>query len=58
MELELTEKGLPEGMMSRPVSGYLYFSLKDRKKGEAFHLEFTAAAESIVLPVQPDKTKR
>ncbi len=58
MELELTEKGLPEGIASKAVSGYLYFSLKERKKGETYHLEFTAVGEPIVLPVQPDKTKR
>jgi hypothetical protein len=32
MELELEEKGLPEGLATKPVSGYLYFPLPSGKK--------------------------
>jgi hypothetical protein len=32
MQLELTEKGLPEGSASKPVAGYLYFQLASKKK--------------------------
>ncbi|HEY6348477.1 MAG TPA: hypothetical protein VI636_03605 [Candidatus Angelobacter sp.] len=50
MELELTEKGLPEGHASAPVSGYLYFSLLDKKDKKATHqLEYTLNGEKVVL---------
>ena len=32
MELELTEKSLPEGSIKNPVARYLYFPLPDKKK--------------------------
>jgi len=36
MERELTEKGLPEGTVSRPVAGYLYFAVSEKKRSEVF----------------------
>ena len=49
MELELTEKGLPEGTALAPVSGYLYFSLsKDNKKAK-HELEYTLNGRKISL---------
>lgn len=32
MELELSEKGLPETKASKPLSGYLYFPVTSKKK--------------------------
>jgi len=48
MELELRDKGLPEGATSAPVSGYLYFS-QLRKKNAKYQLEYTANGEKVVL---------
>jgi hypothetical protein len=49
MELELTEKGLPEGKISAPVAGYLYFPLTKKKKKATRQLEYTMAGEKITL---------
>lgn len=50
MELELTEKGLPEGNASAPVSGYLYFSLPQKKDKKATRqLEYMLNGEKVVL---------
>src|SRR5215831_17842591 len=40
MQMELTEKGLPEGSAAKPVAGYLYFQLPLKKKA-AHQLEYT-----------------
>lgn len=55
METELTDKGLPEGAVSKPVSGYLYFPLKDRKKAETYYLELTSTTEPLLVPIRADK---
>lgn len=53
MELELTEKSLPEGNADAPVSGYLYFSLPGKKDKNATHqLEYSLNGEKVVLPLQ------
>ncbi|HLJ27511.1 MAG TPA: hypothetical protein VKY85_12440 [Candidatus Angelobacter sp.] len=50
MELELSEKALPEGNASTPVSGYLYFALPSRKdKKTTRQLEYTLNGEKVVL---------
>jgi len=49
MELELTKKGLPEGSVSTPVAGYLYFPLTKKKKRARRQLECTLAGEKITL---------
>ena len=55
MELELSEKGLPEGEAIAPVAGYLYFALpqtKDKakdKKAPARQLEYTLYSNKVVL---------
>ena len=50
MELELGEKGLPEGEASAPVAGYLYFSLPKTKDKKATHqLEYTVNGSKVVL---------
>lgn len=45
MEIELSEKGLPEGSTDRAVSGYLYFPWKDRKKTGSLQLELISNGE-------------
>ncbi|HEY6252214.1 MAG TPA: hypothetical protein VI685_19845 [Candidatus Angelobacter sp.] len=53
MELELSEKGLPEGNVSAPVSGYLYFALPEKKDKKATHqLEYTLNGERVVLALK------
>lgn len=49
MELELSEKGLPEGSAVAPVSGYLYFSLPDKDKKSNHQLEYMLTGEKVVL---------
>jgi hypothetical protein len=53
METELSEKGLPEGTASAPVSGYLYFSFSDTKtRKSARRLEYTVNGEKTILNLQ------
>src|SRR5205807_4159509 len=52
MELELSEKSLPEGNSGAPVAGYLYFSLprtKDKKATVTHQLEYTLYGNKVVL---------
>lgn len=49
MELELTEKALPEGTVSAPVAGYLYFSLPKDNKKAAHQLEYTLNGQKVSL---------
>lgn len=50
MELELSEKGLPEGQAAAPVSGYVYFAMPPKKDKKATHqLEYMVNGEKIVL---------
>lgn len=51
MEKELVEKGLPEGKTAAPVAGYLYFSMRDRKKNAKYQLEYNFNGEKLVLPL-------
>jgi hypothetical protein len=48
MELELREKGLPEGATAAPVSGYIYFS-QLKKKNAKYQLEYTVNGEKVVM---------
>jgi hypothetical protein len=48
METELSEKGLPEGTASTPVSGYVYFPVT-RKKNATLTLEYTVRGEKVAL---------
>lgn len=53
METELTEKGLPEGQISGPVAGYLYFPIPStRKKYTVASLEYLGdnATVNVVFP--------
>ena len=48
METELSEKGLPEGVASAPVSGYVYFPIA-RKKNASLQLEYVLDGNKVVL---------
>lgn len=50
MELELREKGLPEGNTASPVSGYIYFSVPDKKHAK-YQLEYMLNGAKVVLPL-------
>jgi hypothetical protein len=49
MELELTEKALPENTVSAPVAGYLYFSLPKDNKKATHQLEYTLNGHKVSL---------
>ena len=50
MTLELREKGLPAGNTMSPVSGYLYFSVPQKKKAK-YQLEYMLNGKKVVLPL-------
>ena len=52
MEIELSEKGLPEGAFSKPIAGYLYFPLAPGKKSSAYELEYDSPAGRVVLKLK------
>ena len=50
MELELSEKGLPEGATAAPVAGYLYFPVPSHKKKNHGHqLDYTENGNKMTL---------
>lgn len=51
METELSEKGLPEGAASAPVSGYVYFPVALKKKVD-YQLEYTVDGQKLILPIR------
>jgi hypothetical protein len=55
MELELTEKGLPEGSASKPVAGYLYFPYPEKKKGAAYQLECVLGGVKFAVALKLSK---
>lgn len=50
MEMELSEKGLPEGTVSVPVAGHLYFPIT-KKKNVKYQIEYTVDGKKVVLPL-------
>lgn len=48
METELSEKGLPEGSASAPVSGYVYFPVA-RRKNASLQLEYMLNGSKVVV---------
>lgn len=48
-EAELTDKGLPEGKVSSPVAGYLYFPIVLKKKQSVLRLEYEENGIKVVL---------
>jgi hypothetical protein len=55
METELTEKGLPEGSISKPVCGYLYFPIPEKLKKGTHQIEFSGNGQKILLELKTDK---
>jgi hypothetical protein len=53
MELELTEKGLAQGKVSKPVAGYLYFPMPEKKKKANYQLEYALNGKKVVLKLAP-----
>jgi hypothetical protein len=51
IELELREKGLPEGNSATPVSGYVYFTLL-QKKNTKYQLEYILNGNKVALALQ------
>jgi hypothetical protein len=51
IELGLREKGLPEGNTATPVSGYMYFTLS-QKKNTKYQLEYVLNGNKVVLALQ------
>jgi hypothetical protein len=51
MELELHEKGLPEGSTANPVAGYLYFSVPRNAKS-GYELVYTVGEKKVVLQLK------
>lgn len=53
MESELAARTLPEGTVSAPVAGYLYFVVSTKKKKIAVRqLEYTLAGHKVVLTLR------
>jgi hypothetical protein len=50
MELELREKGLPEGNTASPVAGYVYFTIPS-KKNNKYQFEYLLNGNKVVLPL-------
>ena len=48
MEIELKEKGLPEGKASAPVAGHLYFPISNKKNAK-YQLEYMLNGEKVTL---------
>ncbi|HEV2989219.1 MAG TPA: hypothetical protein VG759_12315 [Candidatus Angelobacter sp.] len=48
MEQELTEKSLPQGVTTTPVSGYVYFSLPQQKNAK-YQLEYAIKGNKVTL---------
>jgi len=51
IERELSEKGLPEGKVSTPVAGYVYFPLPHAKKSTKYQLVYSGRTESLTVPL-------
>ncbi len=52
MEIELSEKGLPQGEFDSAVAGYLYFPLGKKKRAREYRLVFTDASRELVLELK------
>jgi hypothetical protein len=54
METELRDKSLPQGEMTQPVSGYLYFPVSTKKKVQ-YELEYSGNGQEIRLQLPVPK---
>jgi hypothetical protein len=48
-EAQLTDKGLPEGLVSSAVAGYLYFPIVPKKKQSVLRLDYEQSGITVVL---------
>lgn len=55
MKTELQDKILPEGSLTKPSAGYLYFPIASRQKDVAYQLEYRADDTRIVLALPQPK---
>jgi len=49
VEAQLSVKGLPEGKVSSPLAGYLYFPIAPKKKQSVLRLEYEENGIKVVL---------
>jgi hypothetical protein len=55
MQQELEERALPDGKITQPVAGYLYFPKLKKAKNAAYQIIFYGANPKLTLVVQPAK---
>ena len=49
IEMELSEKGLPEGSAAAPVAGYVYFPIHSTKKKASYELSYMLNGNKVLL---------
>lgn len=52
METELSEKGLPEGAVTTPVAGCVYFQLSPKGKNTKYQLQYTVNGKQMTLALR------
>jgi hypothetical protein len=57
MQQELLDKALPDGPVTAPVAGYLYFRLPPKAKNSALELQYYAGSHKVRVPLEPPKIK-
>lgn len=57
MELELSEKGLPEGVTGKAVAGYLYFPADSRRRPASYELEYQGEKQNVTLTLPAPRVK-
>lgn len=55
LDQELADQMLPSGPTSKPVAGYLYFPMPDKKRTTALDLEHETAAGRVEMPLVSKK---
>jgi hypothetical protein len=54
VENELRDKSLPTGSLTKPVAGYLYFPVKEKREAR-YNLEITQNGQVLSLPLPEPK---
>ncbi len=58
MEAELFDKSLPEGVITQPTAGYVYFpAAKARRKNGAYELQYLGQAGTLTLAIPAPREK-
>ncbi len=55
MASELTDKSLPDGTITTPVAGYLYFPAPSKRSSGVYELQYAADKSSVQLYVPPPR---